>query len=94
MKSNVALKQRVLLAIAANCRAGGVRLSSMRKLADKVGASIDAKKIEGELMEWARTIDNPQNLGRILSWCNLVRETTIPLIPPIALPARQMQLAA
>lgn len=94
MKRMNTVRQRVLLALVANCRAGGVRLESMIRLSSQIGVSQDRQRIEVDLLEWARQIQGASTLNSILNWCNLVRGSSIPLTPPQTLQARQLKLAA
>ena len=90
----VVLRQRLYLAIVADCRAGGVRRHCMKKLAEKVGAYHSMNTLESDLLLYAGDLMVPATVTRLFNWVRAVELAQQPIPVPAFLPRHQVALAA
>lgn len=87
-------RQRLYLALTANCRAGGTRRFCMKMLAEKVGVFRDLPTLESDLLFYAADLHDPSTVTRLLKWSLHVAKANEPLSLPICIPQQQLALAA
>lgn len=88
-----ARRQRLLLSIAANCRAGGSRLHCMEALAKKVQVFDPEDSLETSLMFYACEVPM-DTADRLLAWMIAVSRSQVPLKVPFFHPRPLLEKAA
>ena len=81
------LKERMALAIACNCRAGGVRRRNMAALAHQVGVFSEGGDLERTLCRYVRQYIDARHARRLLTWLiGPGADTDAPAAMPVGIP--------
>lgn len=86
-------RQRLLLAIAANCRAGGIRRHRMEELAMKVRVFDKEDSLETTLLFYACEVST-STADRLFTWTREVATSPIPPRVPFFQPRPLLEKAA